>query len=196
MRRLFAFLAVTVDGYYEGPKHELDWHNAPETETSGFPVASGFRDLHDADLDEIDTILFGRVTYEVMASYWPTAAARAADPEIAARMNSLSKVVVSRTLDQVEWANSRLITNDVIAQLGALKQRPGKDIAIFGSSTLTTSLLGTDLIDEIRILVNPIVLGSGNPVFAGAMDRVHLALLESRTFPSGNVLLRYQPVTG
>jgi dihydrofolate reductase len=192
MRRLFAFLATTIDGYHEGTEHELDWHHAPETATSGFSVAAGFPDLGDAQHDEIDTILFGRVTYQMMAEYWLSPAASEAEPEIAARMNSLPKVVVSRTLDRVGWTNTRLVRDDVVGELTGLKQQPGKDIAIYGSSTLTTSLLRSGLVDEIRILVNPVIIGAGNSVFAAA-ERVPLTLVESRTFPSGNVLLYYHP---
>ncbi|HEX6206863.1 MAG TPA: dihydrofolate reductase family protein [Actinomycetota bacterium] len=191
MRRLFAFLATTIDGYHEGPKRELDWHNASEAEGSGFPIASGFPHLGDPARDEIDTIVFGRVTYELMASYWPTREAEEADPEIAARMNGLQKVVVSRTLEGADWANTRLVRN-AVAELTELKQAPGKDLGIFGSSTLTASLLPTGLIDELRILVNPVVLGAGHPVLASAA-RASMTLAGCRTFPSGNVLLTYHP---
>lgn len=194
-RRLVAFLAVTADGYHEGPGHELDWHNAPDTAESGFSVGSGFRDLDDPRADEADTLLFGGVTYELMASYWPTPAAKEADPQIAARMNGLPKVVISRTLQRAEWANSRLISNDVTGEIAALKQQPGKDILILGSSTLTGFLLERGMVDELRLLINPIILGAGRSVLEGVQGRIPLVLTDSTAFPAGNVLLRYQPAS-
>lgn len=194
MRKIFAFLAVTVDGYHEGPECEIDWHNAPDTADSGFPVASGFPRHDDDRYDEVDTLLFGRVTYELMASFWPTPAGIETDPHIAARMNRLPKIVVSRSLDRADWSNTRLLQKDVTGELRSLKQQDGKSIAILGSSTLTASLLQEGLVDEVRILVNPVILGAGRSLFAGAGARIPLSLTSSRTFPSGNVLLYYAPV--
>jgi dihydrofolate reductase len=127
MRKIFAFIMTTLDGYYEGPNQEFDFWVVDE-ESNGFAVEQ---------LDEVDTLLFGRVTYEGMAAYWPSPAAEEDDPRVAARMNGLSKIVVSRTLDKAEWANTRLIKDDVAGELTRLKQQPGKDIAILGSSDLT-----------------------------------------------------------
>jgi dihydrofolate reductase len=183
MRKVFAFILTTLDGYYEGPNQEFDFWVVDE-EFDGFAVQQ---------LDEVDTLVFGRVTYEGMAAYWPTPAAERDDPRVAARMNGLSKIVVSRTLDKAEWANTRLIKDDVSEELTKLKQQPGKDIAILGSSDLTVSLLPMGLVDEVRIMVNPVVLGAGKSVFRTAGERISLKLLKSRLFNSGNVLLYYQP---
>jgi len=185
MRKIFAFILTTLDGYYEGPNQEFDFWVVDE-EFDGFAVEQ---------LDEVDTLLFGRVTYEGMAAYWPTPAGQEDDPRVAARMNGLSKIVVSRTLDKAEWANTRLIKDDVTEELTKLKQQPGKDIAILGSSALTVSLLQMGLVDEVRIMVNPVVLGAGRSVFRTADRRIGLELLKSRTFNSGNVLLYYQPAS-
>jgi dihydrofolate reductase len=183
MRKIFTFLVATVDGYYEGPNQEFDWP-VVDDEFNAFALEQ---------LDEVDTLLFGRATYQVMAAYWPTPAAQQDDPEIAARMNGISKIVVSRALDKAEWANTRLITDDVAGELAKLKEQPGKDIAIFGSSNLTVSLLRLGLVDELRIMVIPVVLGAGNSLFNSAEQRISLKLLKSRPFHSGNVLLYYQP---
>jgi dihydrofolate reductase len=116
MRQIFAFIMTTLDGYYEGPNQEFDFWVVDE-EFNGFAVEQ---------LDEVDTLLFGRVTYEGMAAYWPTPAGEEDDPRIAARMNGLSKIVVSRTLDEAEWANTRLIKDDVTDELiaqAAARQR-------------------------------------------------------------------------
>jgi dihydrofolate reductase len=109
-------------------------------------------------------------------------------------MNTTPKIVVSRTLPQATWAGTRIISNHTEEELAKLKQQPGQDIVIPGSSTLTASLLPTGLIDELRIMVNPVILGQGRPLFAGA-GRTSLTLLKTRQFTSGNVLLYYQPVT-
>jgi dihydrofolate reductase len=193
MRRMFAFLAVSVDGYHEGPGRELDWHNAPGLVDSGFPIASGFHDLDDEQHDEADTFLFGRITYELMAAYWPTPQAKRDYPQVASRMNGLAKIVASTTLDHVDWAGTRLVSHDVVGQLTALKEQPGKDIAILGSSTLTASLLQAGLVDELRLLVNPVALGAGHSVLEYVNQRVPLTLAKTRTFPAGNVLLCYEP---
>jgi dihydrofolate reductase len=133
--------------------------------------------------------------YEGMAAYWPTPAGEQDDPRVAVRMNGLSKIVVSRTLDRADWANTRLITGDVADELTKLKERPGKDIAILGSSDLTASLLQMGLVDELRIMVNPVVIGAGKSLFWTARDRISLRLLKSTQFNSGNVLLYYRPAT-
>jgi dihydrofolate reductase len=181
MRKIFSFMMATVDGYYEGPNQEFDFWIVDE-EFSKFSVDQ---------LDKVDTLVFGRVTYQGMAAYWPTPAAKEDDPRVAARMNSLAKVVVSRTLDEGEWAGTRVV--DAPEELAALKQRPGKHIAVLGSSNLTVSLLQLRLVDELRIMVNPVVLGAGKSVFRAAGERISLKLLKSRAFNSGNVLLYYQP---
>src|SRR6266566_8021116 len=140
MRKIFAFLVATADGYYVGPNEEFDWPIVDEE----------FNEFAVEQLDEADTLMFGRATYQLMAGYWPTPAAKQDDPEVAARMNSLPKIVVSRTLDQAEWANTRLIGDDVVEELTKLKQQPGKDIVILGSSDLTVNLVKAGLVDELR----------------------------------------------
>ena len=149
-------MMATVDGYYEGPNQEFDF----------WIVDDEFDEFSVEQLDEADTLVFGRVTYEGMAAYWPTPAAEEDDPRVAARMNSTPKVVISRTLDKAEWANTRVVSSP--GELTALKQQPGKDIAILGSSDLTVSLLQMGLVDEVRIMVNPVVLGAGKSVFGTA----------------------------
>jgi dihydrofolate reductase len=183
VRKMFSFMVVTVDGYYEGPNQQfIDWPTVDEE----------FDEFSVMQLDEVDTLVFGRVTYEMMAAYWPTPAADDDDPRVAARMNSLAKIVVSRTLDKAAWANTRLISDT--QDVRALKQQPGKDIAILASSDLTVNLLQMGLVDELRIMVSPLVLGAGKSVFKNAGNRISLKLLRSRPFDSGNVLLYYQPV--
>ena len=183
MRKLFSFNMVTLDGFFEGPQHEIDWHN----------VDGEFNEFAIEQLGTIEVILFGRVTYQMMASYWPTPSAIADDPIVAGQMNRVPKIVVSRTLDKAEWNNTRLIKDHLAEEIKALKQQPGKDLALFGSANLMATLMQLDLIDEHRLMVNPIILGSGVPLFKKASDRLGLKLVKTRGFGNGNVLLCYQP---
>ncbi len=183
MRRLFAFNMVTLDGYFEGPNQDISWHHADD-EFNQFAIEQ---------TSTVDTILFGRVTYELMANYWPTPAATTDDPIVADLMNRLPKIVFSRTLQRAEWNNTRLIKDNIAEEISKLKQQSGKDLALFGSANLLSTLIQMDLIDEHRIMVNPVVLGSGTPLFQGIKGKFNLKLLKARTFRSGNVLLYYQP---
>jgi dihydrofolate reductase len=183
MRKIVTFLVSSADGYYEGANGEFDW-----------PVVDDeFNEFAVDQLDRVDTLLFGRVTYEGMASYWPTPHAERDDPAVAGRMNSLAKVVVSRTLDRADWNNSTLVRDNVVEELTALKERPGRDIIVFGSSELTVNLIRWGLLDELRIMVVPIVLGAGKSLLRTADERIGLTLVSVRQFKSGNVLLSYAP---
>jgi dihydrofolate reductase len=183
--KLFAFLVTTADGYYEGPNQEFDW-----------PVVDDeFNQFAIEQLEEIDTLVFGRNTYEAMASYWPTPLAQQNDPVVAGKMNGLPKIVVSTTLGEPTWQNTRLIGQNVAEEIAKLKQQPGKALAIFGSSDLTVRLMKLGLVDELRIMVHPVILGAGNSVFRTSGQRFRLKLLNVRQFDSGNVMLYYQPVS-
>ncbi|MFL5704865.1 MAG: dihydrofolate reductase family protein [Ktedonobacteraceae bacterium] len=185
MRNVFVFMMVTLDGFFEGPNQEIDWHNVDEE----------FNEFAIQQLNDVDMLLFGRVTYQLMASYWPTQFAKENDPIVADKMNTVPKLVFSQTLDKVEWDNTRLMKENVAEEIAKLKQQQGRDLAIFGSAALAVSLLQMGLIDELRIMVNPVVLGQGNPFFKGTHDKLNLNLLKTKTFRSGNVLLYYQPIT-
>jgi dihydrofolate reductase len=128
-----------------------------------------------------------------MASYWPTPAAQSDDPVVANLMNILPKMVFSRTLQKAEWNNTRLINDNVAEEVLKMKQEPGNDLAVFGSADLLSSLLRLGLIDEHRVMINPVLIGSGTPLFRNIDQKVNLKLVKTRTFKSGNVLLYYQP---
>jgi dihydrofolate reductase len=181
MRKIFWFEMATLDGYHETLESSLDWHT----------VDDEFQDFALRQLGEADTLLFGRRTYDLMAAFWPTAGP-AAQPDIAEAMNRLPKVVVTTTLAAAGWAPATIISADVEGELGRLKAKPGADIALIGSSALAASLLSLGLLDELRIMINPVVLGGGRPQLAGA-DRADLSLTGVREFRSGNVLLTYEP---
>jgi dihydrofolate reductase len=183
MRKLISFMVVTLDGYYEGPNGEFDWPN----------VDDEFNEFAIRQLNDIDTLVFGRVTYEGMASYWPTPQAQEDDPAVTGVMNSVPKIVFSSTLDKADWQNTRLIKGDAAEGIMELKRQPGKDLALFGSPSLTVSLLERGLVDELRVMVHPILLGAGKSLFKGLQDRVSVKLQTTTTFSSGNVLLTYRP---
>ena len=183
MGKVFLFMMVSLDGFFEGPNHEIDWHN----------VDGEFNEFAIEQAKDVGTILFGRRTYELMASYWPTESAMKDDPVVAGMMNNTPKIVFSRTLAEAEWNNTRLVKGNVGEEVSKLKRMPGKDVAIFGSSDLAVSLAKDGLIDEFRIMVNPVVLGGGKRLFEGMEDKLSLKLVKTRTFKSGNVLLYYQP---
>ena len=155
MRNLFSFNMVTLDGFFEGADHNISWHN----------VDAEFNEFAIAQLHEIDTLLFGRVTYQMMASYWPTSEAVKSDPVVAGLMNQTPKVVFSKTLEKAEWDNTRLIKDHVADEISMLKKQSGKDLAIFGGANLMSTLMRLDLIDEHRVMVNPVILGTGTPLF-------------------------------
>jgi dihydrofolate reductase len=183
MRSVLFFMLTSLDGYFEGPGQEIDWHNTDD-EFNEFAIEQ----LRDADL-----LIFGRVTYEMMASFWPSKQAIESDPIVAGLMNSLPKIVFSKSLAKVEWQNTRHVKTDIVEEITRLKNQAGGNICILGSSDLAVSFLEAGLLDEVRIMINPILLGNGKPVFKGIRHRLHLKLLKTRLFKSGNVLLYYQP---
>jgi len=183
MRKLILFNMVTVEGFYEGPNGDINWHNVDEE----------FNEFAIEQLDSVSVILFGRVTYEMMASYWPTPAALSDDPAVAGKMNSMPKIVFSTSLSSADWQNTRLIKENIAEELKQLKQQPGKDLIIFGSGKLAASLTQLGLIDEYRIIIAPVAIGTGNPLFMGVTETLNLNLLKARPFKSGNVLLYYEP---
>ncbi|MEN6408760.1 MAG: dihydrofolate reductase family protein, partial [Anaerolineaceae bacterium] len=155
MRKLAMFNLITLDGFFEGIHHEIDWHN----------VDAEFNDHAISQLESTGGLVFGRLTYEVMARYWTSPEARRDDRIIANFMNTIPKYVFSRTLDRVDWENAQLMKGDAAEMVKNLKAQPGKDLLIFGSADLSATLIQHGLIDEFSLLVNPVVLGSGVPLF-------------------------------
>jgi dihydrofolate reductase len=184
MRKIRAFNFVSLDGYFEGPNGDISWHkhDADETAYAVEGLKSG------------NTLLFGRVTYELMARYWPTPHAIKTDPIVAERMNNADKVVFSRTLKMAEWNNTRLVRDNIEEEIRGMKQRPGKDMTLLGSGSILTLFAQQGLIDEYQFMVDPVVLGDGTPIFKSIKHKLNLKLIATRTFMNGNVLLCYQPV--
>jgi dihydrofolate reductase len=182
MRKLKVYNSVSLDGYFTDANGDMSWAHKMDPEWQAFVAenASGGGEL-----------LFGRVTYDLMAGYWPTAAAQN-NPTIAERMNSLPKVVFSRTLNKASWSNTRLVKGDLLAEVRKLKEGPGPNMVVMGSGNIVAQLAEAGLIDEYQIVMNPIVLGEGRTLFDGVKTRLPLKLARSRTFGNGNAVLVYE----
>jgi len=183
MRTLASFIVTSLDGFYEGPNGEFDWL-IPDEEFNDFAVRQ---------LDEADTLGFGRETYEHMAAYWPTEQARVNDPAITSRMNTKPKVVFSNALEHAGWSNTTIIAGEAVERIETVKTAPGGELLVLGSAHLTAHFAAAGVLDELRIMVCPIVLGSGRSLFEDLKNRISLTLLRYRQFDSGNVLLTYRP---
>ncbi len=143
-------------------------------------------------ISNVDTLLFGRVTYELMASYWPSASAPAENPIIVDRMNNLPKIVFSKTLEKIEWENTKQIKEINKEEILKIKEQPGRNMVIYGSGSLVSVFMNLGLIDEYYIFVNPVVLGRGKPLFKDLKNQENLKLIETKPFSNGVVLLHYQ----
>jgi dihydrofolate reductase len=186
VRRLISFTQVTLDGYFTGRNGDLSWaHEGPQdAEWNAFVSgnASGGGQL-----------LFGRITYELMVSYWPTPVALERDPAVAEGMNKLPKVVFSRTLDKVSWNNTRLVKGDLATEVRKMKREPGEGMVILGSGSIVSQLTQAGLIDEYQVVVKPVALGEGRTLFDGVKQKLALKLTKTRAFTNGNVMLCYEP---
>jgi dihydrofolate reductase len=174
---------VSLDGYFEAPGHDI----------SGF--TNDFDAFSPDTGKEVDTLLFGRKTYEMM-KFWSTPQAEEVAPEIAQFMNERLKVVVTHNSFEPDWNNVMVISDEVTAEIKKLKEQPGKNIAIFGSNNLCVSLMQEGLIDEFQILVNPVAFGEGTSLFTGLPKKANFTLTDTRKFKSGTILLTYEPVVG
>jgi dihydrofolate reductase len=185
-RRIVYGMSVSLDGFMAGPGGDLSWHHVDEELHQHF----------NEQLGAMSAFLDGRVTYELMAAYWPTADADPANPapvrEFARIWRDMPKIVYSRTLEHADW-NTTIVRDVVVDEVLALKARPGGDLAL-GGADLAATFRRHDLIDEYRLYVNPVLIGAGKPLFAPSDARTDLRLTGTRTFGNGVVLLRYERV--
>ena len=181
---------TSLDGFVAGPNGEMDWIFVNE---ELFTIAGALT-------EKADTALYGRVTWQMMDNYWPTAGdqpdASKHDVEHAAWYNSVNKVVVSRSMQGKQLKKTQIIGNDLVKEITQLKQQPGSNIQIFGSPSTCHALMSHDLIDEYWLFVNPILLGKGIPMFKDIQERAKLKLVSSRAFPAGVLVVQYERVRG
>lgn len=185
MRKLIVFNNVSLDGYFVDANGDMSWAHSNDAEWNAFTAENA---------GGSGVLVFGRVTYDMMASFWPTPMAMEMMPEVAAGMNSMPKIVFSRTLSEASWNNTRLVKSDVVAAMRKLKQEPGPDMVILGSGSIVSQFAQEGLIDEYQIVVHPLVLGKGRTLFESVKEKLPFKLSKSRAFGNGNVLLCYEPM--
>lgn len=183
MSTLSVFIFTTLNGFYKGGGEDISWHKHGDEE-------------HEFAIESVKTgnmLLFGRVTYQMMAGYWPTPLALKNDPQMAMAMNAADKVVFSRTLDKAEWSNTRLVKDNMIEEIKRLKKTGTKNMTLLGSGNVLTQLAEQKLIDEYQILIDPVAIDDGTPMFKYISHKLELKLTGTRAFKSGIVLLNYKP---
>jgi dihydrofolate reductase len=182
MRNVVLSMMITLDGFLAGPERELDWMISPDPEREA---------EHLEFFDSVDTILIGRGAYHDMVAFWPSATGEAAD-----RINAMPKLVVSRRHEELAWQNARqlFVEDDLSRAVAELKATDGKDIVLYGGVRLAQDMARKGLIDEYRLVINPVALGDGQPLFAPGAPRQALSLREAQPFPSGALLARYTPL--
>ena len=183
MPKLKVFNHVTLDGYFCDKNGDMSWAHARQD--------AEWADFASSNARGGGKLLFGRVTYQMMASYWPTPQAKASMPVVADGMNNMSKVVFSRTLDKAEWQNTELINTDPVAAVRKLKAESGPDMVIMGSGTIIAQLAAANVIDEYQLVLNPVALGRGRTLFDGMDKQLNLTLRKQRAFGNGNLVLWY-----
>ena len=183
MRKLVVFNNISLDGYFTDAKGDMSWAHKNDPEWTAFTSENAKGG---------GTLLFGRVTYQMMESFWPTPTAKELMPDVAEGMNKLPKVLFSRTLDKAAWSNTKLVKGDLIKEVRKMKGEPGTDMVIMGSGTIISQLSQHELIDEYQMVVNPIVLGDGRTMFEGLTKKLPLKRTKSQTFDNGNVFLCYE----
>ncbi|NUP05367.1 MAG: dihydrofolate reductase [Polyangiaceae bacterium] len=183
MRRLTSFQFISVDGYYADQQGDTSWH--PHDDEGAAYAAEMLASSH--------TLVFGRVTYEFMASFWPTPMAAEVMPAVAKGMNQADKIVFSRTLKKADWRGATVVSDDAVDAMKRLKQTSGKDLTLLGSGSLLRQFAEHRLIDELQLMVDPLILGRGRSVFEGVSHRLDLKRVKTRNFDNGCVLIVYRP---
>jgi dihydrofolate reductase len=185
MRTLNAFNFITLNGYFKGPQEDTSWHvhGGPESEYGINALKSG------------STLVFGRTTYDMMSGYWPSPEALRNMPDMAKGMNAAEKIVFSGTLKKADWNNTTIIKGNIIEEMTRMKQGAGPDMTILGSGSIISQFAEAGLIDTYQIMVDPIALGDGTPMFKGITKPLQLELVNTRTFKSGVILLSYQRIS-
>ncbi len=183
MRKLSVFESISLDGYFSDGTPDVSWaHRESDPELDAY-VAS--------NASPSGALVFGRKTYELMVRFWPTPAAAQLFPDVARGMNASTKYVFSKTVTSSSWTNTRIINSDPVAAIRELKAETGPTLVVLGSGSLVSQLVQAGLVDEVQLMLVPVVLGRGHTMFEGVTAKPQLALAKHRAFPSGNVSLIY-----
>ena len=186
MRKLSVFNFVSMNGYFAGPGGDISWHKDR-------PADQEQDQFGKEGVQSDGVLIFGRKTYDMMASFWPTPMGMQVNPVMAEGMNKSDKIVFSKTMDKASWNNTTLIKDNAVEAMKNLKQQPGKPMTILGSGSIVTQLAAAGLIDEFQLMVDPVALGSGTPLFNGLQHPLELQLVNHKIFKSGVIVLTYQP---
>jgi dihydrofolate reductase len=187
MPKLSVFNSITLDGYFTDARGDMSWAHGGAEDPEWNAFVNGNASGGDG------TLLFGRVTYEMMASFWPTDEASKAMPAVAEGMNRMPKVVFSRTMEKAAWANTRVVRGDLVAEVKRMKDGSGGGLTILGSGSIVAQLAQARLVDEYQMVMVPVVLGHGRTMFEGLRDTQAMKLARSRAFSNGKVVLWYEP---
>ncbi|KYG75380.1 dihydrofolate reductase family protein [Roseivirga echinicomitans] len=182
MRKLSSFTFLSLNGYYKDLNEDTSWHQHGEEEAK----------FSESSLQSENTLLFGRTTYQMMSSFWPSPMAAEMFPKVAQGMNKAKKIVFSSTLNEVEWKNTSIMSGNITEQIAKLKLTPGNDMTILGSGSIVAQFSDADLIDTYQIMIDPVALPNGHTLFSGLKDTLNLKLINSKVFNSGVVLLTYE----
>jgi len=183
MAKITSFTFISLNGFYKGVNEDINWHQhgGEEAEYSIESLKSG------------DILLFGRVTYEMMKSFWTTETAYNAFPEVAEGMNNSEKIVVSKSMNTTDWKNTKIINENLIEEITELKKSSHKNITLLGSGNVLKQLAKANLIDEYQIMLDPVFIESGEPILDHLNKNIFLELTKSKVFKSGTILLHYKP---
>ncbi|MBA2589313.1 MAG: dihydrofolate reductase [Alphaproteobacteria bacterium] len=184
MTRLNMFNSISLDGYFTDSSNDMSWAHAGGDNKE-------FQDFVAANAQGENALIFGRVTYEMMAAFWPTPAAAQAMPEVAKGMNAAPKYVFSRSMKTADWAGTTVLNGDPVQEIARLKRESGVDMTILGSGSLVKQLTAAGLIDDYQLMVCPVILGGGRTLFEGTTGKPVLKPANSRTFQNGKVFLHY-----
>jgi dihydrofolate reductase len=182
MRTVNVFNFITLNGYYQGVDGDISWHRHGEEESK----------FSDENSQRGSTLLFGRITYQHMAAFWPTEMAKQRAPVTADGMNKSEKIVFSKTLKKADWQNTRIINDDLVSTVRSLKEESGSPITILGSGSIVSQLAEAGLIDTYGFMIDPVALGDGVPIFKGITRKLELELTSSRVFKSGVIFATYK----
>jgi dihydrofolate reductase len=186
MRKLIVFNHMSLDGYFTGENGDFRWAHSGNDDPEYAAFVAG-------NANGGGQLLFGRITYDLMAGYWPTPMADQHDPVVAKAMNNMQKVVFSRNMDKALWNNTKLVRTDIVSEIRKMKNEPGPGMVIMGSGRIISQLAPEQVIDEYQIMVNPVALGKGRTMFEGMDKMLSLKLTSSRTFNNGKVFLCFEP---